>query len=85
MCRSAQPFPVATDIGPSLVHRPISRPWSLQVLLDLGAALVLVLSWVIPVAKASGRNPWPWVVATPFLGSISPLLYLALSPVSRSD
>ncbi|MCR9105642.1 MAG: hypothetical protein NXI15_10150 [Gammaproteobacteria bacterium] len=50
-----------------------------QVLLDLVVALVLVLSWLIPDARANGRNPWPWVGATLFLGSIGPLAYLAFS------
>ncbi len=49
---------------------------SLQIFVDLAIALVLVLTWLVPEAKAAGRNPWPWVVATLFLGVISPLLYL---------
>ena len=28
------------------------------------------------VAKAAGRNPWPWIAATLVVGSLSPLLYL---------
>ena len=50
-----------------------------QVLIDLVIALILVISWMIPDARATGRNPWPWVVATLFLGSIAPLAYLAFS------
>ena len=49
-----------------------------QVLADLVVALVLVLSWLIPDARRHGRNPWPWVIATPLVGSVAPLLYLAL-------
>ena len=67
-----------------LAAYPINEPWSLQVAMDLLVALVLVFSWLIPDAKASGRNPWPWAVATLFLGSISPLLYLAL-PAAGQD
>lgn len=63
---------------------PVNEPWSLQVIIDLCVALILVLSWLIPDAQATGRNPWPWVVATPFLGSISPLIYLALSSGNRA-
>ena len=48
-----------------------------QVLIDLCIALLLVFSWLVPEAKAKGRNPYPWVVATFFIGSIAPLLYLA--------
>jgi hypothetical protein len=56
-------------------QRHSSAGW--QVLADLVVALLLVLSWLIPDARKTGRNPWPWVLMTPFIGSISPLLYLA--------
>lgn len=39
-------------------------------------ALVLATGWLRLDARARGLNPWPWVLATPFLGSISPLTYL---------
>jgi hypothetical protein len=57
-------------------HRHSSAGW--QVIVDLVIALVLVLTWMVPEAKKEGRNPWPWVVITLFLGSIGPLLYLAV-------
>ena len=53
-------------------------PAGWQVFADLVVALVLVLSWLVPHAQQRGRNPWPWVVGTLFLGSIAPLVYLAL-------
>ncbi|MCG8413068.1 MAG: hypothetical protein MI746_02515 [Pseudomonadales bacterium] len=56
-------------------HRHSPAGW--QVFTDLVIALVLVLTWMIPQAKREGRNPWPWVGITLFLGSIGPLLYLA--------
>lgn len=56
----------------------LQSPAGWQVLADLVIALVLVLSWMIPQARRTGRNPWPWVVGTLLLGSIAPLLYLAL-------
>jgi len=49
-------------------HRHSPAGW--QVFADLVVALVLVLSWLIPDARSRGRNPWPWVVLTLFLGSI---------------
>ena len=52
-------------------------PAGWQVFFDLVVALLLVLLWMVPDARARGRNPWPWVAATLFLGSIRPLLYLA--------
>jgi len=47
-----------------------------QVLADLVIALTLVMVWMWHDAKAAGRNPWPWIVATLVVGSLSPLLYL---------
>jgi hypothetical protein len=48
----------------------------LQVLADLGVALLLVLVWLWRDARQAGRNPWPWVVLTLAAGSFGPLLYL---------
>lgn len=56
-------------------HRHSPAGW--QVFADLVVALILVLAWLIPDAKAKGQSPWPWVVLTLFLGSIGPLSYLA--------
>ena len=56
-------------------QRRSSAGW--QVFADLAIALLMILSWLIPDARKTGRNPWPWVLMTPFIGSISPLLYLA--------
>lgn len=64
-------------------HRHSPAGW--QVFADLVVALVLVMVWMVRDARHLGRNPWPWVVATLFLGSISPLLYLATSPASTDD
>ncbi len=52
-------------------------PAGWQVLIDLVIACVLILTWMIPEAKRKGRNPWPFVTITLFLGSFGPLLYLA--------
>lgn len=51
---------------------------SLQVAGDLLIALGLVCVWMVRDARQRGRNPWPFVVATLFLGSFGPLLYLLL-------
>lgn len=48
-----------------------------QVFMDLVIALVLVLSWIVPELKRSGRSPLPWIALTLLLGSFGPLLYLA--------
>jgi len=47
-----------------------------QVLADLTIALSLFMVWMWRDAKATGRNPWPWIVLTLVAGSISPLIYL---------
>lgn len=47
-----------------------------QVFADLVIALVMVLVWIWRDARAAGRNPWPWIVATLALGSFGPLVYL---------
>ncbi len=49
---------------------------SAQIYVDLVIALVLIMVWIWGDAKATGRNPWPWIVATLLVGSFSPLLYL---------
>lgn len=55
-------------------------PAGWQVLADLVIALMLVLSWLIPEARRTGRNPWPWVLVTLAAGSFGPLLFLLTSP-----
>ena len=59
-------------------HRHSPAGW--QVFTDLVIALILVLTWLVPEARRAGRNPWPWVLGTVLLGSLAPLLYLALWP-----
>lgn len=56
------------------------NPWIGQVTLDLVIALSFVSVWIWRDAKANGRNPLPWLVATLFVGSISPLAYFAFRP-----
>jgi len=48
----------------------------MQVLIDLVIALILVMVWMWRDAKATGRNVWPWIIATLALGSFGPLVYL---------
>jgi hypothetical protein len=47
-----------------------------QVFADLVIALVLVMTWMWRDARAAGRSPWPWIVATLAFGSFGPLVYL---------
>ena len=56
-----------------------------QVLVDLVIALTLVLVWLVRDARASGRNPWPWVVLTLTAGSFGPLIYLMTRPAGTGQ
>ena len=56
-----------------------------QVFVDLVIALVLVLTWLWQDARATGRNPWPWVIATLALGSFGPLVYLLTRKSSKEN
>ena len=52
-------------------------PGGAQVFVDLVISLLLLLTFLVPHARARGRNPWVWVFLTVCLGSIGPLLYFA--------
>jgi hypothetical protein len=44
-----------------------------------------VLAWLWRDARANGRNPWPWMIATLLLGSFGPLVYLLVrKPIAHS-
>jgi len=62
-------------------HRHSPAGW--QVFADLVIACVLLFVWIFPEAKRHGRNPWPYLAITCFLGSIGPLLYLLLTPKAK--
>jgi RsiW-degrading membrane proteinase PrsW (M82 family) len=49
---------------------------SVQIYVDLVISLTLIMVWMWRDANATGRNPWPWIVATLLVGVFSPLLYL---------
>jgi len=53
-----------------------AEPWGMQILLDLCIALTLAWGGLRRDARAVGINPWPYLIATPFIGSISPLAYM---------
>ncbi|MDB5976677.1 MAG: hypothetical protein JWR07_3437 [Nevskia sp.] len=72
---------VVYDVGYIGIFRShLSNAGGIQVLCDLTISLSLVCIWLSRDARAQGRNPWPFLVATLFLGSIGPLLYLVLRP-----
>ncbi|MEE4204302.1 MAG: hypothetical protein V2I45_11775 [Halieaceae bacterium] len=51
-------------------------PGGWQVFIDLVISLLLLLTFIVPHARARARNPWPWVALTLVAGSFGPLLYL---------
>ena len=72
---------VVYDVGYiGILHSHLTNAGGIQVLCDLTISLSLVCIWIHRDARAQGRNPWPFLVATLFLGSIGPLLYLVLRP-----
>jgi hypothetical protein len=50
-------------------------PASMQILFDVVVACILGSSWLHRHATERGRNPWPWLVAVPVLGSIPLMAY----------
>lgn len=49
--------------------------WSLQIFVDLVVAATCFWVVAVPDARSRGMSPWPYVVLTPFLGSIALLAY----------
>jgi hypothetical protein len=54
----------------------------LQILLDLVICCFLIASWMKKDAESRGLNPYPWIIGTLFMGSISPLVYLLVREYS---
>lgn len=54
--------------------------WQKVLGVDLVISLSLVLSWLWRDARAHGRSPLPYVVATALTGSLGPLWYLLRRP-----
>ena len=60
-------------------------PAGWQVIADLVIAIALICIWMFRDARATGRNPWPYVAASLFLGSFGILAYLLLAPSGQSS
>src|SRR5258705_5290358 len=56
-----------------------ANPGTLQVAFDLVIACLLISWWIVMDARATGRNPWPYLMITLVGGSFGPLLYLLLA------
>ena len=53
-----------------------------QIFMDLSVGVTIANIFLIRDAKQTGRNPWPFVVGTVLLGSLSPLLYFLIGAFS---
>ena len=63
-------------LGIIAYHLPSSAGW--QVGMDLVIVCTLAMIWMVADARRTGRNAWPYLVITLFLGSFGPLLYLLI-------
>jgi hypothetical protein len=68
-------------LGIITYHFPSTAGW--QVLADLVIACALAMVWMVLDGRRTGRNPWPYVVATVFLGSFGPRAYLLVGTLRR--
>lgn len=57
------------------VQRVLHDPWAIQIAFDFCIAVGFAGYWLYKDAKTQGLNPWPWLIALPFTGSLSLLLY----------
>lgn len=65
-------------VGIVAYHLPSPAGW--QVIADLVIAIVVISLWMIRDARQSGRNVWPYLALSLFLGSFGVLFYLLLAP-----
>jgi protein-S-isoprenylcysteine O-methyltransferase Ste14 len=63
--------------GIGAITDAITSNWlSVQIFIDLVIAIGLIAVWIHRDATKRGRNPWPWIIASPFVGVLAPLAYL---------
>ncbi len=62
------------------VDAALYNPAAMQIAADLCIAVAIGCFWIWKDAKARGANPLPYLIAAPFVGSISLLAYLLLRP-----
>jgi len=59
-----------------LFDAAVANAATTQVLIDLVVACSIGMYWIWTDARARRLNPWPYLVATTFLGSIGLLAYV---------
>ncbi len=62
-----------------------ASPASLQILLDLVIACLIICSWMIGDAKARGLTIWPWILAVVTTGTIAILVYLIVREFNKKS
>jgi len=68
------------------IFASITSSWgSVQIFVDLVIALAIIMVWLYRDARAQGRNPWPWLVATLAVGVFSPLVYLLVRDSTENE
>ncbi|MDM7860349.1 DUF2834 domain-containing protein [Alteromonas sp. ASW11-36] len=60
-----------------------ANPSSLQILIDLVIACLIITSWMIGDAKARGITVWPWIVAVLTTGTLAILVYLVVRELAK--
>ena len=75
-------FVVVSEGYFGFIELALRERWGGQIFIDLCIALSMVLAWLVPDARRRGMRAWPWILGTLLLGSLAPLLYLA---VRRAD
>ena len=61
-----------------------TSPSSLQILMDLVVACLIISSWMIGDARARGVMVWPWIVAVVATGTLAILLYLIVREYAKA-
>lgn len=61
----------------------LHSPAGWQVITDLVIVCGLAIVWMVLDGKKIGRNPWPFVVITLFMGAFGPLSYLLTRPGTK--
>ncbi len=71
------------DVGYMGIFEPNFQAWgAAQVFFDLVILAALSCIWMVKDARASGRNPWPYVVLTLAGGCYGILSYLIVGELS---
>lgn len=60
-------------------------PASLQILMDLVIACLVISSWMIGDARARGVVVWPWLAAVLATGTLAILVYLIVREFSKQS